>query len=70
MCSEFYERCNIRQKVSIRMLVISVLGLVVRKWYVTHFNKPNGEWRKVAENLMINFAESGHPTFQATSLLE
>ena len=30
-------------------------------------NKPNGEWNRVAEIMMINFAESGHPIFQATS---
>ena len=43
--------------------------LVVWKWYGTHVNKPNGEWNKVAEIMMINFAESGHAIFQATSPL-
>ena len=38
-----------------------------KKWYGTHVNKPFGEWNKVAESMMINFAESGHPMFQATS---
>ena len=41
-----------------------------KKWYGTHVNKPNGEWNRVAENMMINFAETGHPIFQATSPLE
>ena len=41
-----------------------------KKWYGTHVNKPNGEWNRVAEILMINFAESGHPFFQATCPLE
>ena len=40
------------------------------QWYGTQVNKPSGEWNRVAENMMINFAESGHPIFQATSPLE
>ena len=28
------------------------------------------KWDKTAENLMLNFAESGHPIFRATSALE
>ena len=38
-----------------------------KKWYGTHVSKPNGEWNRVAENMMIKCAESGHPIFQATS---
>ena len=41
-----------------------------KKWYGTRVNKPNDEWNRVAEIMMINFAESGHPFFQATSPLE
>ena len=41
--------------------------LVVRKWYCTHARKPNGEWNRVAEIMTVNFAESGHPIFQAVS---
>ena len=41
-----------------------------KKWYETHVNKPNGEWNRVAEIMMINFAESGHPIFHATSTWE
>ena len=46
--------------------------LVVRmeKWYVTHVSKPNGEWNSTAEDMMLNFAESGHLVFRATSALE
>ena len=44
--------------------------LVVRKWYGTHVSKPNGEWNRVAENMMIHFAETGHPSFRATSALD
>ena len=41
-----------------------------KKWYGTHVSKPNGEWNKTAEVMMLNFAESGHPVFRATSALE
>ena len=33
------------------------------------FLGPNGDWNRVAEKMMINFAECGHPIFQATSPL-
>ena len=38
-----------------------------KKWYGTHVNKPNGQCNRVAESMMINFVENGHPMFQATS---
>ena len=42
----------------------------VKKWYSTLEYKPLGEWDRVAaEQMMINFAESGHPVFRATSPL-
>ena len=28
-----------------------------KKWYGTHVNKPDGEWDKTAEDMMLNFAE-------------
>ena len=31
--------------------------------------KPQGEWDRVAEQMMIKFSESGHPVFRATSPL-
>ena len=40
--------------------------LVLRK-SGTRVNKPNGEWSKIAEVMVLNFAESGHPVFRATS---
>ena len=30
-------------------------------------SKPQGEWDRVAELIMIKFSESGHPVFRATS---
>ena len=32
--------------------------------------KPDGDWDKTAEQMMLNFAESSHPIFRATSALE
>ena len=40
------------------------------KWYGTHTYKPNGERDNVAEIMMINFCESGHPVFPGSSALE
>ena len=41
-----------------------------KKWYGTHAHKPDGEWDRTAEGMMLNFAESGHPVFRASSALE
>ena len=40
-----------------------------KKWCSTHDCKPQGEWDRVAELMMIKFSESGHPVFHATSPL-
>ena len=40
-----------------------------KKWYSTHESKPQGEWARVAELMMIKFSESGHPVFRSTSPL-
>ena len=40
-----------------------------KKWYGTHVNKLDEKCNKIAEVMMLNFAESGHPVFQATSPL-
>ena len=39
------------------------------KWYSTYKERPQGEWDRVAELMMIKFRESGHPVFRATSPL-
>ena len=39
------------------------------KWYSTHQYKPQGEWVRVAEQMMMEFTEIGHPVFRATSPL-
>ena len=41
-----------------------------KKWHGTHAHKPDGEWDRTAEGMMLDFAESGRPVFRATSALE
>ena len=40
-----------------------------KKWYSTHEYSPQGEWDRVAEQMMLTFAESKHPVFRSTSPL-
>ena len=39
-----------------------------KKWYPSE-NSPQGEWDHVAEDMLLRFAESGHPIFFATTPL-
>ena len=39
-----------------------------KKWYSAE-NSPQGAWDNIAEQLLQEFAESGHPTFRATTPL-
>ena len=41
-----------------------------KQGYGTHVNKPDGEWETTAEDMMLNFAETRHPVFRASSALE
>ena len=41
-----------------------------KKWFGTYSDKPDGDWGRTAERMMLNFAESGHPMFRAASALE
>ena len=38
------------------------------KWYSSE-NSPQGAWDKIAEQMLLEFAEGGHPTFRATTPL-
>ena len=40
-----------------------------KKWYSTREYSPQGEWDRVAEQMMLTFAESKHPIFRSTSPL-
>ena len=49
----------------------SFLGLgSEKKWYGSNTYKRNGEWDDVAEHMLLNLSESGHPVFRGTSALE
>ena len=39
-----------------------------KKWYPTE-NSPQGAWHQVAEHMLLQVAESGHPIFRATTPL-
>ena len=39
-----------------------------KKWYSSE-NSPQVSWDNIAEQMLLEFAESGHPTFRATSPL-
>ena len=40
-----------------------------KKWYSTGEDSPQGEWDRIAEQMMLTFAESQHPVFRSTSSL-
>ena len=40
----------------------------VKKWYPSE-NSPQGAWDNVAEEMLLKFAESGHPIFRSTTPL-
>ena len=40
-----------------------------KKWCSISEDRPQGEWDKMAEKMVLTFAESGHPIFRATSPL-
>ena len=40
-----------------------------KKWYSGEENCPQGAWDNIAEEMLLEFAESGHPTFRATTPL-
>ena len=39
-----------------------------KKWYPSE-NSPQGAWDNIAEEMLLHFAESGHPIFRATTPL-
>ena len=40
-----------------------------KKWSSISADSPQGEWDRLAEKMMLEFGESGHPVFRATSPL-
>ena len=47
----------------------SFLGPGSEKWYSIGEDSPQGEWGRIAEQLMLTFAESKHPVFRSTTPL-
>ena len=40
-----------------------------KKWYSMEENSPQGIWDHIADNILLEFAESGCPIFRATTPL-
>ena len=40
-----------------------------KKWYSAEENSPQGAWDRIADEMQLEFAESGHPIFRATTPL-
>ena len=40
-----------------------------KKWYSISADSPQGEWDRIAEKMMLEFGDSRHPVFRATSPL-
>ena len=40
-----------------------------KKWYSGEENSPQGAWDHIADEMLLEFAESGHPIFRATTPL-
>ena len=62
-CSQSYWACSKTHAEDIGRF----WGLDRKKLPGTHVNKPDGEWEKTAEGMILNFAESGRPIFRAAS---
>ena len=48
---------------------MSFIGPGSEKWYSIKEDSPQGIWDKIAEKMLLDFAESGCPIFCATSQL-
>ena len=40
-----------------------------KKWYSGEENSPQGAWDHIADEMLLEFAESGHPIFRTTTPL-
>ena len=47
----------------------SFIGQVLKRSGILQKNSPQGTWDNIAEEMLLEFAESGHPTFRATTPL-
>ena len=58
LCKEIWSRLMVIPRTWIR-----------EKWYSISEDSPPGEWDRIAEQMMLTFAESKHPIFRSTSPL-
>ena len=40
-----------------------------KKWYSISVDSPQGEWDKMADRMLLEFTESGHPIFRAAKTI-
>ena len=68
LCCQFFYGFRLCSK--IRATTLVVCWAWIRKEVVQNSRKPNGEWDDVADIMMMNFNESGHPVFRGSSAFE
>ena len=59
---------SVQKEIWSKTMVISRTW-IREKWYSISADSPQGEWDRIAEKMMLTFAESKHPVFRATSPL-
>ena len=66
-------KCSIRfslcEKIFNRTMVTFLGPGSEKKWSSIHEDNPQGEWERIAQQIMLTFAESKHPVFRSTSPL-
>ena len=48
-------------------MVIYFVQVLKKKWYSGEENSPKEAWDHIADEMLLEFAESGHPIFRATT---
>ena len=68
-----FGKCQSRQstckEIWYRTMVIHWCPGSDKKWYSGEENSPQGAWDHIADEMLLEFAESGHPIFRATTPL-
>ena len=67
-----FGKCRSRQSTCARKFGVGQWSFIgpgsEKKWYSAE-NSPQGAWDHIADKMLLEFAESGHPTFRATTPL-
>ena len=67
-----FGKCRSRQSTCEKKLVLEnghLLDQVLKRSGYSAENSPQGAWDNIAAEMLLEFAESGHPTFRATTPL-